>query len=109
MSTKNQTWKALTEPAPEVNEYGTRIWYNKFGQVHRDSDRPAIIYRNGVMQWYQNGNLDRANGKPAAIWPGINLGKSSCFGYYENGQERTSFNLVKTTRQNNEKDDTHSR
>ena len=45
----------------EVNEYGTRRYYNAAGQLHR-LDGPAVIYQYGLMFWYQNGLRHRTDG-----------------------------------------------
>lgn len=39
------------------------------GLLHRDNDKPAIIYKNGEKRWYTNGKLHRANNKPAVYIP----------------------------------------
>ena len=50
----------------EVNEYGTRRYYNAAGQLHR-LDGPAVMYQHGIMFWYQNGQRHRIDG-PAAVF-----------------------------------------
>ena len=50
----------------EVNDYGTRFYYNCEGQLHRE-DGPAVIYANGTCFWYVNGLLHRLNA-PAGIY-----------------------------------------
>ena len=50
----------------EVNEYGTRRYYNAAGQLHR-LDGPAGI---GRMFWYQNGQRHRIDG-PAAVFASV--------------------------------------
>ena len=49
----------------EVDEDGTRRYYNTAGQLHR-TDGPAIEYAGGCKQWYQNGLPHRTDG-PAII------------------------------------------
>ena len=73
----------------EVDEDGTRRYYNTAGQLHRDGgpaveysnggkewwqndlrhrmDGPAIEYADGSKQWYQKGLLHRTDG-PAVEW-----------------------------------------
>ncbi len=51
----NKVWQALSEPAPVVGENGTKQWYNKDGELHRDHDLPAIIFIDGTCWWYKNG------------------------------------------------------
>ena len=38
----------------EVNGYGTRRYYNNADQLHR-TNGPAVVYSNGVLCWYFNG------------------------------------------------------
>jgi hypothetical protein len=45
-----------------------RCWRNnKDGKYHR-TDGPAIIWENGLQEWYNNGVLHREDG-PAVIYP----------------------------------------
>jgi len=37
-------------------------WY-KNGKLHRDNDKPAIIWNNGDMSWYINGKFIRISMK----------------------------------------------
>ncbi len=60
MSTVDEIWPQL------VNEFGTKVWYNKKGQEHR-LDGPAIEYRDGGKDWYKNGKRHRCSG-PAIVW-----------------------------------------
>ena len=50
----------------EVDEDGTRRYYDAAGQLHR-TDGPAIEYADGSKLWYQNGQLHRTDG-PAIEW-----------------------------------------
>ena len=50
----------------EVNEYGTRRYYNNAGQLHRTSG-PAIEWADGTKEWWQNGQRHRTGG-PAIEW-----------------------------------------
>ena len=47
---------------------GTRSYYNRAGQLHCE-EGPAILWGNGVVEWWQNGKRHRENG-PAIVWPG---------------------------------------
>ena len=57
----------------KVSPEGIKEWYivNANGQeiLHRDDDKPAVIYPTGKQEWWQNGKLSRPedNG-PAIIW-----------------------------------------
>ena len=50
----------------EVDKLGTRRYYNKADQLHRD-DGPAVEYADGLKVWYQNGLRHRTDG-PAIEW-----------------------------------------
>ena len=50
----------------EVDEDGTRRYYNGPGQLHR-TDGPSVENANGSKFWYQNGLLHRTDG-PAVEW-----------------------------------------
>ena len=65
---EQQTWQIISEPAPEIDIYGDKRWFNEEGQLHRDNDLPAVIYADGSQFWYKNGELHRDNDLPAFIW-----------------------------------------
>ena len=50
---------------PQIDEYGTKRWFNEEGQLHSDGDKPAIERVNGDKLWFQNGRLHRGGDKPA--------------------------------------------
>jgi len=64
---------------PEVDENGTKRWYNKNRQLHRDDDKPSVIYADGRKEWWKNGQLHRDGDKPAIIFAN---GEEE---YYNNG------------------------
>jgi hypothetical protein len=41
-----------------VDKYpsGNKYWF-KNNNYHRDNDKPAIIYSNGTMSWWESGEL----------------------------------------------------
>lgn len=44
------------------------IWFeNDASQPHRDEDKPSVIYANGSVVFYQNGEVHRSNNLPAMI------------------------------------------
>jgi hypothetical protein len=45
-------------------------WRNSVGRLHRNDDKPAVIYASGGRDWYQNGKLHRDGDKPAIITSG---------------------------------------
>ena len=49
----------------EVDEHGTRRYYNAAKQLHR-TDGPAVEYVDGPVEWHQNGQLHRIDG-PAIV------------------------------------------
>jgi hypothetical protein len=46
---------------------GTLDWYQE-GARHRDHDRPAITLADGSCFWYQHGIPHRGNDQPAVVW-----------------------------------------
>ena len=63
-----------------VDTDGTIFWYDKEGFAHRDEDKPAIIFRDGQVEYHQHGNLHRDGNKPAIIWP------DGSHSYYKNNK-----------------------
>ena len=61
----------------EVNQHGTRKYYNKAGQLHRESGA-AVENANGDKFWYQNGILHRTTGPAIEWWNGDKF-------WYQNG------------------------
>ena len=53
---------------PTINIFGTKRWFNKLGQCHRDGDKPACEYADGSKSWWKNGELHRENDLPACEW-----------------------------------------
>ena len=43
-------------------------WYYE-DKLHRENDKPAVVYSDGKKFWYYNGRTHRENGKPAVIFP----------------------------------------
>ena len=41
-------------------------WYRD-GNLHRDADRPAIVWFNGSFEWWVAGELHRDGGHPAVV------------------------------------------
>ena len=71
---------------PIIDEFGNQRWYNCYGLLHRDNDKPAVIWNDGTKYWYQNDKRHRDNDKPAYInkngdkyW--YNKGKYRLLGY----------------------------
>ena len=58
----------LEDEPTEITKWGTQIWKNKNGKIHRENDLPAIIHNNGIKIWYLNGVRYRING-PAWTHP----------------------------------------
>jgi len=51
-----------TEYSFFINEYNSKFWY-KNGLSHRENDKPAMVYRNGDMYWWNNGEFIRSSKK----------------------------------------------
>ena len=66
MTSEEEVYDALKYRV-DVDEYGTRRYYNSANQLHCE-DGPAIVCTNGYREWWQNGQPHRDNG-PAAVWP----------------------------------------
>ena len=49
-----------------IYKCNTRCWC-KNGVFHRENDQPAVVYSNGDKLWYYRGEYHRDNGKPAVI------------------------------------------
>jgi hypothetical protein len=47
-------------------KYGDK-YISIFGKLNSIEDKPAIIWANGIKEWYINGNRHRENDKPAII------------------------------------------
>jgi len=52
---------------PEIDEEGTKKWYNSKRQWHRE-DGPAWEWADGAKNWFINGKLHREDG-PAVEEP----------------------------------------
>ena len=46
---------------------GTKYWF-KNEQLHRDGDKPAVVFANGTKYWFKNGKRHRDGDKPAIVW-----------------------------------------
>ncbi len=44
-----------------------RIEHWWMGELHRDTDHPAVIHANGTLCWYQHGKRHRGDDKPAVV------------------------------------------
>ena len=66
----------------EVDDDGTRWYYNNEGQLHC-TDGPAIEYWNGTKYWYQNGLRHRTDG------PAIECTNGDKFWYLYGVRHRT--------------------
>jgi hypothetical protein len=42
--------------------------WKKHGKLHRDNDKPAMMWVDGRQEWYQHNKRHRDNDKPAVIW-----------------------------------------
>ena len=70
---------------------GLKQWY-QHGEQHRDNDQPAEIYANGSRFWYHRGKAHRDNSLPA----GINADGSTAWYYQHNELHRVGGPALKT-------------
>ena len=68
MTTEAEVYDAL-KLRVEVDQFGTRKFYNALGQLHRE-DGPAVEDYLGTKLWYQNGQLHRTNGPAVEYFTG---------------------------------------
>jgi hypothetical protein len=61
-----------------IDKYGTKIWKNKNGELHR-TDGPAVEYAGGGKFWFQNGMKHRIDG------PAIEYRDGTKY-WYKNGE-----------------------
>ena len=64
MTTDTDVFEALKYHI-EVDQYGTRRYYNSAGKLHRLGG-PALIMSDGTQMWFRNGSAHRIDG-PAVI------------------------------------------
>jgi hypothetical protein len=46
---------------PVIDNRGTQIWRNEYGQYHRENG-PSLIEKNGNQVWFINGEYHRTDG-----------------------------------------------
>jgi hypothetical protein len=68
MTTLAELYEALTLRV-EVDDFGTRRYYNSKGKLHRDAG-PAVVRADGTLAWFQNNQLHREDG-PAVVCEGV--------------------------------------
>jgi hypothetical protein len=62
-------WKKWQNKNHEICHYhpnGAQYWHNEKGQYHRE-DGPAVIWENGLQEWYNDGVLHREDGPAVYI------------------------------------------
>ena len=52
----------------ETDADGTQRWYDADGELHRDDDRPALVWANGYQSWWQHGLRHRDGDRPAIVY-----------------------------------------
>ena len=77
MTSEEEVYDALKYHI-DVDEYGTRRYYNAAGQLHRE-DGPAVEYASGSKTWYQNGKRHRDVGPAVERMDSIMV-------WYQNGR-----------------------
>lgn len=51
---------------PAVSDPTCKEWYRN-GKLHRDNDKPAMIFWNGSEEWFKNGIRYREDDKPLLV------------------------------------------
>lgn len=65
----NDCIKLPNAPKVIVSSRNAKYYYNKDAELHREGDKPAIIYSKNYKLWYKNGLLHRDNNLPAIQYP----------------------------------------
>ena len=68
MTTEAEVYETL-KLRVEVDQFGTRKFYNVLDQLHRE-DGPAVEDYLGTKLWYLNGQLHRTNGPAVEYFTG---------------------------------------
>ena len=58
----------MNDEPTRINKWGSKIWKNFKGQLHRNNDLPAVIWTDGRCVWVKNHKFHRDNNLPARIW-----------------------------------------
>jgi hypothetical protein len=66
---KPQSLHLYQEIGKKMDDVGTVKFRNSARDLHRDDDKPAIIRRDGTLEWYKNGLPHRDGDNPARIDP----------------------------------------
>jgi len=82
---------------PQVDEHGTKRWFNEKGELHRDDDKPAAISLDVDKMWFKNGKLHRDRDKPAIEF--VNGDKF----WFQNGKRRRDGDKPAIERSNGDK------
>jgi hypothetical protein len=61
------------------DEYGTIMYRDADGKLHRDRDLPAVIYLNGTQEWHRHGKRHRDGDLPAYV------GANGTLAWWKNG------------------------
>jgi hypothetical protein len=69
----------MQEYRVEIDSCGTERWFNKDDELHREDDKPAVIYADGARIWYQYDRLHRVDGPAATFADGSEA-------WYKNGK-----------------------
>jgi hypothetical protein len=83
---------------PKIEQYRL-VWKNADKQIHRDGDLPAIIRRDGVIEYRKNGKTHRDGDKPAHIDPTFGAGSVT---YYKNDKKHRDGGLPAVIQKNGE-------
>ena len=53
-----------------VGRSGQLVWKDREGRLHRDGDKPAAIYPEGLQEWWSHGLQHREGDQPAVVRAG---------------------------------------
>jgi hypothetical protein len=56
----------MSKSKMKINEWGTKVWRNRKGILHR-TNGPAAEYADGSKEWWVKGRIHRIDG-PAVEW-----------------------------------------
>lgn len=68
MPGSNEEEKDL-DPPTEIDKKGNKFWKDKKGDLHREGDKPAVIWADGRHDHCKHGLLHRDGDKPAVYYP----------------------------------------
>ena len=68
-----------TIPDYIIDKFGDKRLFDENGCLHSFDDKPSLKFSNGIVAWHKHGKLHRENQRPAVIYP------SGDYSIYEDG------------------------